>query len=116
MRFVVAVVAVALLVSAAAAARPQTPRLARAQGEPLVLVGSGFTAGERVLVTLTTGYGPRQTRVVARGGRFRVSFRVPDKGCGAAWAARARGNRGSTATLTLGEAPPCIPPPRDVSP
>jgi hypothetical protein len=104
-------VVVAALAPIASAGTTAAPRLERVEGTSLVLAGSGFRGGERVSVTVLTGYGARWARVVARRGRFRVAFRVPDSGCGAAWAARAVGSRGSRATLRLGAPTPCIPPP-----
>lgn len=113
MRAVLAAVLVLLVAApATATAGSAKPKLTRAEGQAFVLLGSGFVAGEHVSVTVITGYGSRRARVVARSGRFRVAFRLPAGGCGAAWAARARGDRGSVATVRLGDASPCVPPPQ----
>jgi hypothetical protein len=103
--------AAAVVAVTSATAGPAKPKLVVAQRAPLVIAGSGFAAGERVSVTLLTGYGAKHASTVARGGRFRVEFRVTNKGCGAPWAARAKGSGGSTAFLAFAGAQPCVPPP-----
>jgi hypothetical protein len=102
-----------LLVAACADAAVQEPALRVASRSPLVVRGQGFRAGEHVAVIAITGLGPRKARVVARDGAFRVRIAVPSTGCGAAYAARAVGDRGSRASVVFGEAAVCIPPPRD---
>jgi hypothetical protein len=65
-----------------------------------------------VKVTVLTGYGPRSATVVVRGGGFRVILRrVAVDGCGTVSGIRARGNRGSVATLALDDVQVCLPPP-----
>jgi hypothetical protein len=108
----VALGAVTLLVGAAGAAA-QAPTLRISDRTPLTVVGEGFAPGERVTVTALTGLGPRIVRVAATRGRFRVEFEVPAKGCGAAFAVRARRANGSVVIATLASAGVCIPPPRD---
>jgi hypothetical protein len=97
----------ALALSAVAGAA--VPSLRMVRKTPLVLEGRGFVAGEAVRVTVVTGYGPRVQRLTTPRGVFRVVFRVPATGCGAAYAARAVGSRGSIAAVRLGAV--CIPPP-----
>ena len=80
--------------------------------QPLVVRGQGFHPGERVTVTALTGLGPRVVRTLAAGGAFRVEIRLPAQPCAAAFAVRARGNRGSQALRTLGSRF-CVPPLRD---
>jgi hypothetical protein len=103
--------AACLLCAASAAAGPK-PAL-RVQFKGALVTGAHFHPGELVTVTLITGNGSRSTRVRATAGTFRVAFRVPGKGCGAAYAVRARGAGGSAAMLVFGEPPVCVPPPRD---
>jgi hypothetical protein len=80
--------------------------------QPLVVRGQGFKPGERVTVTALTGLGPRVVRTTAVRGAFRVELRLPAQPCAAAFAVRARGNRGSEALRTF-DGRPCVPPPRD---
>ena len=104
-------VALGTNVAAPAATRHATLRVA--DRSPLVLVGDAFRPDERVLVTVTTPLGPKRARVVAVDGRFRVRFlRVDASGCGAGYAARVVGDRGSSAWLVLGKTPVCVRPPR----
>lgn len=106
--------AFAVLVAAAPAAGAGTvPRLRLVDPQPLVVRGEHFRPGERVVVTAFTPIGPKRTVVRATiGGRFAVSFRLPDQPCGKAFAVRAVGALGSQATLRV-PAPPCVPPPID---
>jgi len=104
--------AVTCLVCAGTAAASAKPAL-HVQFRGAVVTGSHFHPGELVTVTLVTGNGPRRTRVRAAAGTFRVVFRVPAKGCGAAYAVRARGDSGSAAVLVFSEPAVCVPPPRD---
>ena len=100
----------ALVLSAPAGAAAPTLRVAGRT--PLVLEGRGFKAGEHVRVSLITGLGPRfQRATVTAAGSFRVAYRVPLAGCGKPFAARARGDYGSTAFVVLGKAARCVPPP-----
>jgi hypothetical protein len=114
-----ALAGLAALTSVAGAAQrvenPSAPEpLLRLAGRaPLVLEGRLFKPGESVRVVVLTGYGPVWSRVVAAGGRFKATFHVPQAGCGAPFAARAVGAGGSTASLVLGRAAVCVPPPRD---
>lgn len=89
------------------------PALEIVDRQPLVVRGKGFRPGERVTVTALTGLGPRVVRTTARGGTFRVTFRLPDQPCAAARLIRARGSLGSTAQLRLAPSRACVPPPRD---
>ena len=89
------------------------PALRLVDRDSLLFRGDHFHGDERVTVTLLTGLGPRVARVNAASGRFRVSFKTPARGCGAAYAVRARGSTGTTAHLTFDDAPICVPPPRD---
>lgn len=52
-------------------------------------------------------------RTTSRNGSFRATFRLADQPCAAAFAVRARGDRGSVAILRMAESRPCVPPPRD---
>ena len=74
--------------------------------QPVVLVGSGFRAAERVRVTAQVNGDGYVRRVTAtRAGTFRVSLgtdAVLDR-CNSAFAARAVGARGSFAVLKLPE-------------
>ena len=100
-----------VLCTGAAAATPKPALHVQFKGS--LVTGAHFHPGELVTVTLITGFGPRTARVRARAGSFRVSFSVPAKGCGAAYAVRARGAGGSAAALVFGEPQSCVPPPRD---
>jgi hypothetical protein len=100
-------------VLAGSAAEASSPALRMLDRDPLVVRGDGFVHGERVTVTALTGLGPRTVHATARNGTFRVTVRVPDQPCAAAFAVRARGSDGSAATMRLPEPPPCVPPPRD---
>jgi hypothetical protein len=93
-------------------AQAATPTLVLETRTPLVVRGVGFAPGERVTVTALTLAGPRRVLVRASAtGRFRA--RLPGgQACGQALAVRARGERGSVATLRL-VARPCVPPPID---
>jgi hypothetical protein len=108
----VAVALIVLVFAGYASAAVSKPTLRVASQNPLTIRGDRFADGERVVLTVMTGYGARRATVVARGGRFRVALGSA-KGCGAAYAVRAVGNQGSKATLVFGEAPFCVPPPRD---
>jgi len=100
-------------VAAGAGAGPEAPTLRVTDRAPLIVVGDRFAQQERVSVTVLTGLGPRTVRVTAARGRFRVEFHVPQKGCGAAFAVRARRASGAVVTATLGRPHVCVPPPRD---
>jgi hypothetical protein len=66
-----------------------------------------------VKITVLTGLGPHFRRTIARRGAFRLTLRLPTVGCGAAYSARAVGDRGSTASVVFARAPVCVPPPRE---
>ena len=87
------IVTLAALTGAGTALSSAKPSL-RVQSKGAVVVGSHFRAGEMVTVTLVTGTGARKARVRAAAGVFRVGFRVPAQGCGAAYAVSARGASG----------------------
>lgn len=108
-----AAAAVAIATASGAFAAGRAPALRVLDRDPLVVRGESFRPGERVVVTAFTGLGPRSVRTTARGGVFRVAFRLPDQPCAGARAVRARGSLGSTATLRLAPAGACVPPPRD---
>src|SRR3954447_25054389 len=105
-----------VVLGAVAAALPSagggSPSLRMLDREPLVVRGDGFVPGERVSVTALTGLGPRAVRTTARAGTFKVTLRLPDQPCAAAFAVRARGDGGSVAMMRLPQPPPCVPPPR----
>jgi hypothetical protein len=105
-------VTLAALACAGAALSSAKPSL-RVQSRGAVVLGTHFRAGELVTVTLITGNGPRRARVRAVNGTFKVGFRVPGKGCGAAYSVRAQGASGTVAVLVFAEPPVCVPPPRD---
>ncbi len=88
-----------------------TPALTMESTFPLVVRGTSFRAGEKVTVTAFTGVRPRSVTVRSAKGTFRASLPVSGKGCGAARFVRARGDKGSVATLSLGGGI-CVPPPR----
>jgi hypothetical protein len=104
--------AVLVLAAAAYGAQAAAPKLRIVAPQPLVVVGSGFTPGERVTVSALTSLGPRvrRTRATTRG-TFKVSFRPFPQPCGKPFAVRARGAESGVALARL-PAPPCIPPPR----
>ena len=89
------------------------PTLRLESRTPLVVRGEQFRAGEIVRLTALTGLGPVTTTVGVHDGRFRATIPVRREGCGAVWAVRASGDRGSVAYLPLGEAPVSVPPPLD---
>jgi|SRR5918999_728882 hypothetical protein len=109
----VAAVSAALVSSAAIAATMRSseaaskPALAIVSESPLVVVGRGFKAGERVsLLAATTGGKYRSTRSANRLGRFTTRF---DTGptCGPVFLS-ASGTKGSRAHVRIrGIAPPC---------
>ena len=106
------VLSLALAVVATAGIRAE-PRLTLERRSPLVVRGVGFVPGERVVVTALTLTGPRRTGTRASSiGRFRIVLRTTAQPCGKPLAVRARGGRGSIATLVL-DAAPCVPPPVD---
>jgi len=112
MRGIVVFVFLGFLATSAAGAGVQ-PSLRIVSKSPLVVSGVSFVPNERVAVTALTGLGPRTTRTVAVGGRFRVALRVQSKGCGAAFAVRAIGGSGSRALIRMDSVGVCVPPPRD---
>ena len=101
----------ALAVSLTAAAATE-PTLGLVDRQPLIVSGAGFRDGETVRVTVLTGLGPEFKRVTAVNGRFRVMFRLPQAGCGAAHGVVARGSAGSRAFVEVAESSLCVPPPR----
>jgi hypothetical protein len=109
----VAFVAVAVTAAVASAAGAAQPRLRLVDRQPLVVRGDGFRPGEQITLVAATGLGPRMIRTTSRNGSFRATFRLADQPCAAAFAVRARGDRGSVAILRMAESRPCVPPPRD---
>ena len=106
-----AAVMLASIVAIPAAAAVSQPRLTLVTRAPLVVRGTGFKPSERVTVTAMTLSGPR--RVVVRAtlaGRFAATIRVVNQPCGRAFAVRAAGGAGSTATMRVAGSA-CIPPP-----
>ena len=102
----------ALIFVGCASAAVSKPSLRVVSRVPLTVEGERFHPGERVVVTALTGYGPKRQTVVATHGSFRVPVGSA-KGCGATYAVKVVGSDGSRASLVLGEAPVCVPPPRD---
>ena len=89
------------------------PKLRVVDTTPLMVVGNGFRASERVTVTAMTSFGPRIVRLRATTtGAFRASFWIHAQPCAQPFAIRALGAAGSVATVTM-RVPPCIPPPID---
>jgi hypothetical protein len=103
----------AAAVVAGPAAGTTHPTLKLVDRQPLVVRGDGFRAGEKITLIATTGLGPRIIRMTSRNGSFRATFRLAEQPCAAAFAVRARGDRGSVAILRLARSKPCVPPPRD---
>jgi hypothetical protein len=101
---------IALLATGAGAAA-QAPTLRISDRTPFTVVGEHFAPGERVTVTALTSLGPKTARVVAVSGRFRAEFKLPEKGCGAPFAVRAKRASGAVVTASTGRAGVCIPPP-----
>ena len=96
-----------------AADAPAAPSLRILDDRPLVVSGSGFVPGERVVVTAVTSLGPRIARVRAAGnGRIKARLVLAGGPCGAAVAVRARGASGRTAAVAVAAGRPCVPPPR----
>jgi hypothetical protein len=87
------------------------PALRAASSRPLVVVGTGFKASERVKVSALSSLRSRSVLVTAsRLGVFRARLGWFAQPCGRPFAVRARGAAGSIATMRL-SAPPCVPPP-----
>jgi hypothetical protein len=108
-----AVLVLVVAAAAASAAGAGQPTLRLVDRQPLVVRGEGFRPGERITLVAVTGLGPRIIRTTARNGSFRATFRLADQPCAAAFAVRARGDRGSFAIMRMPEPRPCVPPPRD---
>jgi hypothetical protein len=108
-----AFVALAVTAVAASSAGAAQPTLRLVDRQPLVVRGEGFRPGERITLVAATGLGPRMIRTTSRNGTFRATFRLADQPCAAAFAVRARGDRGSVAILRMPDSRPCVPPPRD---
>jgi len=108
---ILAIAAAAAVAASAQGRTARTPTLKVIDTHPLVVVGTGFVARERVTVSALTSLGPRfvTTRATARG-VFRVLVGRFTQPCGKPFAVRARGAAGSRATVRL-EASPCVPPP-----
>ncbi len=87
------------------------PALRVESASPLVVRGTNFRGGERVTVTVATGTGPVVVTVRARNGSFRVALSTPPAGCKSARFVRARGDKGSVASVVVHQGF-CIPPPR----
>jgi hypothetical protein len=82
-------------------APPRRASLQLASETPLVIVGRGFGAQERVLVTATSGGRRGSVTLVARGnGSFRARPRLELRECGRL-TVRARGAAGSRAILEV---------------
>ena len=78
---------------------------------PLVVRGEGFKPGEHVTVTAFTGTRPVTAKVKAKGiGTFRVRMQLTGAKCGGAKLVRARGDKGTVATIGL-DGGICVPPP-----
>ena len=104
-------VLLASIVASPTAAAVSAPRLSIVTRVPLVVRGTGFKPSERVTVTAMTLSGPRRVSVRATlAGRFAATIRVVNQPCGRAFAIRATGNTGSTATMRVAGSA-CIPPP-----
>jgi hypothetical protein len=103
----------AVVACASVALAAPSPRLVKLSQEPLVVQASGFSAGEKVRITLTgaKGFAPRTLRANARG-RFRVLVVFANPGCGSLVVLRTRGELGHVAMFVL-PAAPCVPPPLD---
>lgn len=113
MRILVLAATLAAAVAVPVAEAIITPSLKVVTRTPLVVRGSGFHASERVVVTAMTLTGPRQVNVRATvAGRFVATLRIPSQPCARAFAVRAVGARGSSATVRV-PASACIPPPID---
>jgi hypothetical protein len=111
MAIVIAVVAVGVFATLGVAGTEAKPALRAASSKPLVVVGTGFAASERVTVTALTPLRSRSVRVSAsRLGVFRARLGWFTQPCGKPFSVRARGTTGSTAAMRL-PAPPCVPPP-----
>jgi len=109
----VACTAAVLAASATAAAAASGPTLELVRQGPLVVRGTSFVPGERVVVTALTPTGPRRTVAKAtRSGGFRATLRLPAQACGRAFMVVARGGTGTRALLRLAGRP-CVPPPID---
>ena len=103
----------ASIVAIPTAAAGSQPRLTLVTRTPLVVRGTGFKPSERVTVTAMTLSGPR--RVIVRAtlaGQLSATIRIVNQPCGRAFAIRATGNTGSTATMRVAGSA-CIPPPVD---
>jgi hypothetical protein len=78
---------------------------------PLVVRGEGFKPGEQVTVTAFTGTRPVSAKAKAKGvGTFRVRLKLTGGKCGGAKFVRARGDKGTVATIGL-DGGICVPPP-----
>jgi hypothetical protein len=112
------VMAIALVIGVAgitaglgAASSEANPALRAASTRPLVVVGTGFKAGERVRVTALSSLRSRSVLVTAsRLGVFRARLGLFAQPCGRPFAVRARGTAGSIATMRMPSLP-CVPPP-----
>lgn len=94
------VAAVAVLAVAGAGAAPRLQVLDR---EPLVVRGTGFGAGERVVATASTLAGPHvvRTRANARGAVVVRFAGLPVDPCAGAFAVRLRGASGAAVAAKL---------------
>ena len=101
MRAVAAAVLVLLLALPAAAAQPRRATLKLADLAPLVVNGTGFGRGERVVLTASATNAQRTLGVVARrNGSFTARFGLRLGRC-ASLTVRAVGVRGSRAVLQV---------------
>jgi hypothetical protein len=86
------------------------PALRIESRSPLIVRGTHFQPGERVLVVGLAGGSARRVTVTATNGTFRATV-APPRGRGAVTAVRAKGDRGSEAYLATGHQSVSIPPP-----
>lgn len=103
-----------LLVTTAATGATKKPTLTVKTTKPLVVVGTGFEAGETIRV-VALGHGGKRARTLVAGPRGGFKVALPARttiGC-APTIVTATGSGGSKATLTARAGCVTTPPPRD---
>jgi hypothetical protein len=101
------VLAAFLVLVTAAAASTRSARITVPSLSPVVVSGTGFRAGERVAVSVSSKSTQKKSVTASLRGRFRATFRgfsIPD--C-EQYSARAKGSRGSSASVKV--MPECAP-------
>jgi hypothetical protein len=101
MRLAVALTLFAAFLSVAAVASTGAAQIGFASTSPVSVRGTGFKSGERVALTVAAKVTRKKIVIANSRGAFRATFSAFSIPRCQAYAARAKGNRGSTASVKV---------------